>query len=96
MFLAAVRVSLKAPRELWYTILHMHETHARSILKGVTWRVIASGTTMTVVYIMTGNLALVASVGAVDILAKVFFYYLHERTWGKVHWGILGTEPQIK
>ena len=45
---------------------------------------------------MTGNLALVASVGAVDILAKVFFYYLHERTWGKVHWGILGTEPQIK
>ncbi|MEZ4195668.1 MAG: DUF2061 domain-containing protein [Candidatus Paceibacterota bacterium] len=72
----------------------MHESHRRSILKGVTWRIIASATTMTVVYIATGNLALVASVGAVDILAKVFFYYLHERTWGKVKWGVLGVEPQ--
>lgn len=72
----------------------MYETHRRSILKGFTWRVIASATTMTVVYIATGNLALVASVGVVDILAKVFFYYLHERTWGKVKWGVLGVEPQ--
>jgi len=74
----------------------MHETHARSILKGVTWRFIASGTTMIVVYIVTGDLALVASVGAVDVIAKLLFYYLHERTWGKVHWGVLGTEPSIK
>ena len=72
----------------------MHESHSRSILKGVTWRVIASGTTMLVVYAVTGDLSLVASVGAIDIGAKVFFYYLHERTWGKIHWGILGTEPQ--
>jgi adenylylsulfate kinase len=72
----------------------MKETHRRSILKGVTWRIIASATTMTVVYIVTGDLALVASVGVVDILAKVFFYYLHERTWGKVKWGLLGVEPQ--
>ena len=74
----------------------MHETHSRSILKGVTWRIIASGTTMTVVYVMTGDLALVASVGVVDIVAKVFFYYLHERSWGKVRWGILGTQPDVK
>lgn len=48
---------------------------------------------MTVVFIVTGDLALVASVGFVDVIAKVFFYYLHERTWGKVHWGVLGPEP---
>lgn len=74
----------------------MHESHTRSILKGITWRVIASVTTMTVVYVMTGDLALMASVGVVDIGAKVFFYYLHERTWGKITWGILGTEPRPK
>ncbi len=72
----------------------MRESHARSIAKGVTWRIIASVTTMTVVYVVTGDLALVASVGVVDILAKIFFYYVHERTWGKVRWGIVGTEPQ--
>ncbi len=74
----------------------MHETHTRSILKGITWRIIASGTTMTVVYVVTGDLALVASVGLVDVVAKVFFYYLHERSWGRVTWGLLGTEPEIK
>lgn len=72
----------------------MRESHLRSMLKGVTWRVIASVTTMSVVYIVTGDVALMASVGAVDILAKVFFYYLHERTWGKVKWGLVGIEPQ--
>ncbi|HEY0964445.1 MAG TPA: DUF2061 domain-containing protein [Candidatus Paceibacterota bacterium] len=74
----------------------MQETHKRSILKGVTWRIIASATTMIVVFIMTGNLAVVASVGIIDVVAKVFFYYLHERTWGKVRWGLLGTEPAMQ
>jgi len=73
----------------------MHESHTRSIFKGITWRIIASGTTMLVVYLVTGDLTLVASVGVVDVIAKVFFYYLHERTWGKVKWGIVGTEPRL-
>jgi uncharacterized membrane protein len=74
----------------------MKETHFRSVIKGITWRVIASGATMTVVYFVTGDLSLVASVGVVDVTAKVFFYYLHERTWGKVKWGVMGVEPNIK
>lgn len=74
----------------------MHETHKRSIIKGITWRLIASVTTMTVVFVVTGNLALVASVGAVDVTAKIFFYYLHERTWGRIRWGLLGPEPNLK
>lgn len=75
----------------------MRESHFRSVLKGITWRIIASATTMTVVYFATdGDLSLVASVGFIDITAKVFFYYLHERTWGKVRWGVLGIEPDIK
>lgn len=74
----------------------MHESHKRSIIKGITWRFIASLTTMTVVFVATGNLALVASVGIIDVTVKVFFYYLHERTWGRVHWGVLGTEPSLE
>lgn len=74
----------------------MRESHKRSILKGVTWRLIASTTTMAVVLFATGDLLLVAGVGAIDVTAKVFFYYLHERSWGKVKWGIIGTEPDTK
>lgn len=74
----------------------MKESHVRSVAKGVTWRIIASLTTMAVVFIVTGNLALVASVGVVDVSLKVLFYYLHERVWGSVRWGLLGIEPNIK
>ncbi len=74
----------------------MTESHTRSVAKGITWRFIASGTTMLVVFIVTGNLELVASVGVVDVTVKILFYYLHERAWGKVHWGRFGVEPNIK
>lgn len=74
----------------------MTESHSRSIAKGITWRFVASGTTMIIVYGMTGNLELVLGVGAVDVTIKIIFYYLHERAWGRVHWGRFGPEPNIK
>ncbi len=74
----------------------MKESHFRSIMKGVTWRIIASATTMTVVYVVTGSLELMASVGIIDITAKIFFYYMHERLWGRVKWGKLGIEPKLE
>ena len=73
----------------------MKESHFRSIMKGVTWRVIASATTMTVVYVITGSIELMASVGAVDITAKILFYYMHERIRGRVTWGTFGVEPRL-
>lgn len=65
----------------------MHETHSRSIAKGITWRIVASLTTMGLVYGFTENLSLMASVGVLEFVAKVFFYYGHERIWMLVSWG---------
>ena len=65
----------------------MKPSHTRSVIKGITWRVIATGTTMTVVYIVTGDLALVAGVGAIESTIKITFYYGHERIWSQVRWG---------
>ncbi len=74
----------------------MNETKRRSLAKGFTWRITASMTTMLIVFVVTGNIALVAGIGLADITIKIFFYYLHERLWGRVHWGLLGPEPKIK
>jgi adenylylsulfate kinase len=74
----------------------MSDTKVRSLVKGITWRITASVTTMLIVFVMTGNLALMAGVGLADVTLKVLFYYIHERLWGRVHWGVLGSEPRIK
>ncbi|MBU2542660.1 DUF2061 domain-containing protein [Patescibacteria group bacterium] len=65
----------------------MREKHKRSLAKATTWRIIASVTTMSLVYLFTGELELTATVGVFDITLKMLFYYLHERAWNKTLWG---------
>ena len=64
------------------------ESHARSVAKGITWRFVASGTTMLLVYVFTGSLETMAAVGAIEVTAKLLFYYGHERIWGVIPWGV--------
>jgi adenylylsulfate kinase len=67
----------------------MKETHKRSIMKSLTWRFLATVTTMTLVYIYTGNLEIMVSVGFFEVIAKLTIYYLHERAWNIVKWGVV-------
>ena len=63
------------------------EAHHRSILKALSWRVLATFATMSIVFIFTRKAALSAGVGAVEVIVKLFLYYLHERAWGCVSIG---------
>lgn len=57
------------------------ESHLRSILKGFTWRIIATTTTITIAYIITGEIGDALTIGAIEFVGKIFIYYLHERAW---------------
>ena len=63
------------------------ETHARTIIKSVSWRVIATLTTMSIVFIFTKQPLIALEVGFFEVISKMLFYYLHERGWGKIAWG---------
>ncbi len=65
----------------------MSESHKRSLAKTISWRIIATTTTMTLVFIFTGELTLSLGVGALEVVTKMFFYYIHERLWNKSLWG---------
>jgi len=67
----------------------MKAHHRRSIAKTISWRILATITTFTIVYILTGKLTLSMEVGVFDITSKMLFYYLHERGWEKLSWGQL-------
>lgn len=73
----------------------MKDSRIRSIAKALTWRLIATSTTMSLVYIGTGDLELVAHIGIADVVVKLMFYFGHERIWGRVHWGLFGVEPRL-
>ena len=61
--------------------------HLRKIAKTATWRIIATLTTGGLVYLFTGQLALAAGVGGLEIVLKMLFYYLHEQAWDRISWG---------
>jgi uncharacterized membrane protein len=68
----------------------MHESkelHRRSIVKAITWRMLATATTMTLIYLFTGDVLLTLGIGSVEIVAKIIIYYIHERAWGRIKWG---------
>jgi uncharacterized membrane protein len=66
----------------------MAESHRRSVAKAATWRMIATLTTMGLVFVFTGEIALSLGVGVFDVVLKLLFYYLHERAWNTVTWGV--------
>ncbi len=63
------------------------ETHTRTIAKAISWRALATLTTMTIVFLFTKRVMLSLGVGLAEIIAKITFYYVHERVWDKVSWG---------
>ncbi len=63
------------------------ESHMRTVIKAISWRVIATMTTMILVYIFTKELFVSIGVGVFEVIAKITFYYIHERIWHKVGWG---------
>lgn len=65
----------------------MKDSRIRSFVKGISWRFIATSTTMTVAYILTGDMEIMLATGVIDVVAKLLFYYIHERAWGRLAWG---------
>lgn len=63
------------------------ETHLRSVVKGMSWRLVATLVTTVVVFIYSGELAAAAIVGSIDAVAKIGLYWGHERIWQRIHWG---------
>jgi uncharacterized membrane protein len=70
----------------------MKETRTRSMVKGLTYRALATVATMTVAFLFTGNFSAAVKVGLADSVVKFVLYYLNERGWNLVSWGYVAPE----
>jgi uncharacterized membrane protein len=64
----------------------MKEQHYRSFVKGVTWRIWATGDTILLSWWFTGSITSALKIGVVEVFTKIFLYYVHERIWMKLGW----------
>jgi adenylylsulfate kinase len=63
------------------------ETNARSLAKAVSYRLAGSITTGVIFYILSGKITLSVGAGALDMVAKIGLYFLHERLWTRIPFG---------
>ena len=71
------------------------ETHARSIAKAFSWRIMGTMATATLVFIFTKRLALSLAVGGFEFVSKIGLFWLHERMWDRLRFGKKEIPPAV-
>jgi uncharacterized membrane protein len=66
---------------------HFFESHGRSILKALSWKLIATLLSFFVLYAETGSFAFASKLSWSIFVIGLMLYYLHERLWNGIHWG---------
>jgi len=59
----------------------LKESHLRSLLKAMSWRVLATLTTVLIAYFIIGEIEIAIMIGGIEFVLKFVIYYLHERAW---------------
>lgn len=77
---------------LWFRV-RMPESRKRHILKTLSWRAIGTLDTIILSWIISGNPFTGLKIGMVEVVSKMLLYYLHERAWYGINFG-LGTRRQ--
>ena len=63
-------------------------SHARHIVKAITWRILGTLDTILLSWIITGNALTGLKIGFAELITKMILYYLHERAWYKIDFGL--------
>jgi uncharacterized membrane protein len=63
------------------------DTHTRSFLKAVSWRITGSIDTFVISFALSGKVGLASGIASVEVITKIVLFYFHERVWALVRWG---------
>ena len=89
---------------IWY---YLHErawfrapisnANSRHLIKTFTWRGIGTLDTIFISFLLTGDGALGLRIGGVETITKMVLYYVHEKLWYKINFGLdRRNEKKIK
>lgn len=58
---------------------------SKTIAKTLSWRIVATVTTMIIAWIIVGDWRVGLAIGTVEFFVKMVIYYIHERVWSKIN-----------
>lgn len=73
---------------IWFYSKFKIQTNTRHILKTLSWRMVGSIITLFLAWLLTGNPLIGIEIGVIEILTKMVLYYIHEKLWYKVNYGL--------
>jgi len=65
-----------------------HAGRKRSLVKTLSWRALATTDTIIIARILFGSWTAGFSIASIEIVTKMILYYLHERGWSALDWGL--------
>ena len=72
----------------------MEMDRKRSIVKTLSWRVLATTDTFIIAYLVTyfvlgeAEPGIAGTIAGVEVMTKLVLYYVHERGWAQITWGV--------
>lgn len=63
-------------------------TYKRHVMKTITWRLIGTIDTIIIGWIISGDPFIGLKIGSIEVITKMILYFLHERIWYKMKFGI--------
>lgn len=73
------------------------EKNYRSLIKGITWRMIGTIDTIIISFTLTGKVKVALSIGGIEVFSKIILYFFHEKIWQRIKFGIIdnnNNKPQ--
>ncbi|WP_370390329.1 DUF2061 domain-containing protein [uncultured Winogradskyella sp.] len=64
------------------------ESRKRHIAKTFTWRLVGTLDTMVLAWLISGDAIIGLKIGFAEVITKMLLYYLHERLWYKIDFGV--------
>ncbi len=64
------------------------ESRKRHLGKTITWRLVGTMDTMILAWVISGNPLTGLKIGIAEGITKMVFYYIHERVWYRIDFGL--------
>lgn len=73
---------------IWFKT-KLENSRIRHLIKSFCWRFIGTIDTVIISGVILGNFVAGGKIGIIETFTKIFLYYLHERLWYRIDFGLL-------